>query len=84
MVEDIAECDDALMDKYLETGELSPEELKTGLQKGRLFGGALIPVVCGSAMKKHRDLPVAGLDRAALLPSPVDRGTGDREKTGNG
>ena len=34
MVEDIAEADDELMNKYLESGELSAEELKSGLRKG--------------------------------------------------
>jgi elongation factor G len=50
MVEDIAEADDDLMNKYLEAGELSPEELKTGLKKGVASGG-LIPLICGSAIK---------------------------------
>lgn len=50
MVEDIAEADDALMNKYLETGELSPEELQDGLKKG-VASGNLIPLICGSAMK---------------------------------
>ncbi len=50
MVEDIAEADDELMNKYLEAGELSPEELKTGLKKG-VTSGSLIPLICGSAMK---------------------------------
>ena len=34
MIEDIAEADDELMNKYLEAGELSPEELKSGFKKG--------------------------------------------------
>lgn len=50
MVEDIAETDDELMNKYLEEGELSAEELKAGLQKG-VFSGSLIPLICGSAIK---------------------------------
>lgn len=50
MVEDIAEADDDLMNKYLEAGELSPEELKTGLKKG-VGSGGLIPLICGSAIK---------------------------------
>jgi len=33
LVEDIAEADDELMNKYLEAGELSDEELNTGLKK---------------------------------------------------
>jgi elongation factor G len=50
MVEDIAETDDELMNKYLEEGELSAEELKAGLQKG-VSSGNLIPLICGSAIK---------------------------------
>jgi len=50
MVEDIAESDDDLMNKYLETGELSAEELKAGLRKG-VTSGSFIPIVCGSSIK---------------------------------
>ena len=50
MVEDIAESDDELMNKYLEEGELSAEELKAGLKKG-VSAGNLIPLICGSALK---------------------------------
>ncbi|MBN1365436.1 MAG: elongation factor G [Syntrophaceae bacterium] len=71
MVEDIAESDDELMNKYLEVGELSDEELKTGLKKGVSSSG-LIPVICGSAVK--------GIGISLLLDlvvssfaSPVDR-----------
>jgi len=71
MVEDIAEADDELMNKYLEAGELSDEELKTGLKKG-VSSGSLIPVVCGSSTK--------GIGISLLLDlivnsfaSPVDR-----------
>ncbi|PKN70477.1 MAG: elongation factor G [Deltaproteobacteria bacterium HGW-Deltaproteobacteria-12] len=50
MVEDIAEADDALMNKYLEQGELSAEEINAGLKKG-VVSGSLIPLICGSAIK---------------------------------
>ncbi len=81
MVEDIAESDDELMNKYLEAGELSDEELKIGLKKG-VSSGSLIPVVCGSSMK--------GIGISLLLDlivssfaSPVDRGPikGKKPKT---
>jgi elongation factor G len=81
MVEDIAEADDELMNKYLEAGELSDEELKTGLKKG-VSSGSLIPVVCGSSTK--------GIGISLLLDlivssfaSPVDRGPvkGKKPKT---
>ena len=48
LIEDIAETDDELMNKYLEGGELSPEDLQAGLRKG-VLAGAIIPVTCGSA-----------------------------------
>ncbi|HNZ65340.1 MAG TPA: elongation factor G [Smithella sp.] len=81
MVEDIAEADDDLMNKYLEAGELSDEELKAGLKKG-VSSGSLIPVLCGSAIK--------GIGVSLLLDlavdtfaSPVDRGPvrGTKPKT---
>lgn len=50
MVEDIAEADDNLMNKYLEAGELSADELEAGLKKG-ISSGNMIPLICGSAMK---------------------------------
>ena len=81
LVEDIAEADDELMNKYLEAGELSDEELNTGLKKS-VSSGSLIPVVCGSSMK--------GIGISLLLDlivssfaSPVDRGPvkGKKPKT---
>lgn len=80
MVEDIAETDDGLMNKYLETGELAAEEIKDGLRKGVLSGG-LIPVICGSAAK--------GISVAMLMDiivssfaSPIDRGAKKGKKPG--
>lgn len=50
LVEYVAEIDDALVEKYLETGELTEEEVKAGLKKG-VAAGALVPVLCGAATK---------------------------------
>jgi len=72
MTEDIAECDEALMDKYLESGELSAEEIKAGLRKG-VVSGSLFPVVCGVAVRNIGIAPLMDLIVAAL-PSPLDRG----------
>jgi len=72
MTEDIAECDEALMDKYLESGELTAEELKTGLRKG-VVSGSLFPVVCGVANRNIGIAPLMDLIVAAM-PSPLDRG----------
>jgi len=72
MTEDIAECDEALMDKYLESGELTAEELKTGLRKG-VVAGALFPAVCGVANRSIGIAPLMDLIVTAM-PSPLDRG----------
>lgn len=50
LVEYVAEIDDALVEKYLETGELTEEEIKAALRKG-VAAGALVPVLCGAATK---------------------------------
>jgi elongation factor G len=71
MVEDIAESDDELMNKYLEAGELSDEELKTGLKKG-VSSGSLIPVVCGSSTKGIAISLLLDLIVSSFA-SPVDR-----------
>ncbi|MBW2559736.1 MAG: elongation factor G [Deltaproteobacteria bacterium] len=81
MVEDIAECDEALMDKYLEEGELSIDDIRNGLRKG-LISGDLIPVVCGSALTNTGIAPL--MDAIVnFLPSPLDRGavTGTKPNT---
>ncbi len=73
LTEDIAETDDSLMNKYLESGELSAEDMEEGLKKG-ILQGSLIPVYCGSALKHIGIHPF--LDAIAhYLPSPVDRGS---------
>ncbi|HQG30425.1 MAG TPA: elongation factor G [Deltaproteobacteria bacterium] len=49
VVEDLAEVDDALMEKYLEGGELTPDELASALSAG-LAQGVFLPVFAGSAI----------------------------------
>ena len=50
MVEAAAEADDILMDKYLEEGDLSTEEIIAGLRKSNI-NLEIIPMTCGSAFK---------------------------------
>jgi len=72
LVEAAAETDDSLLEKYLEAGGLSLEELAPALRKA-VLAGSLVPVLCGSAEKEIgiREL----LDAlCSLLPSPEDRG----------
>jgi elongation factor G len=50
MVEAAAEADEELMEKYLEGGELTNEEIMRGLRLGTL-NNELVPVLCGTAFK---------------------------------
>ncbi|MFA6450423.1 MAG: elongation factor G [bacterium] len=48
MLETVAESNDSLMERYLEGGELKPEEISKALKAGSA-GGTLCPVFAGSA-----------------------------------
>jgi elongation factor G len=70
LVERVAETDDELMEKYLEGGELTPEELKAGI-RSLTISSEVYPVLCGSAFKNRGVQPM--LDAVVdYLPSPVD------------
>jgi elongation factor G len=70
MVEAAAEADDILMDKYLEEGDLSAEDIIAGLRK-RTINLEIIPMTCGSAFKNKG--VQAALDKIVeLMPSPLD------------
>jgi elongation factor G len=70
-MEAVAEADDELIEKYLEEGAISEDEIIRGVKAG--FSNArLAPVICGSAAK------AIGVDRllafiAEEFPSPLDR-----------
>ena len=70
MLEEVAAQDEALMEKYLESGELSEEEILQGLRKGTVEQ-TLNPVLCGSSFRNK------GVQRlldaiVTFLPSPLD------------
>ncbi|MEJ2622727.1 MAG: elongation factor G [Candidatus Thiodiazotropha sp.] len=70
MVEAAAEASDELMEKYLEDGDLSEEEILEGLRI-RTLKLEIVPVTCGSAFKNKGVQAV--LDKIIeLMPSPVD------------
>ncbi|MFO0323426.1 MAG: elongation factor G [Burkholderiales bacterium] len=82
MVESAAEANEELMNKYLESGELTEEELKAGLRE-RTIKGEIVPMLCGSAFKNKG--VQAMLDAVIeLLPSPIDippvNGTDENEQ----
>jgi elongation factor G len=70
MVEAAAEANEEMMDKYLEEGELSEEEIVKGLRE-RTLKCEIQPMLCGSAFKNK------GVQRMLdavieLLPSPTE------------
>ncbi|MBO4300468.1 MAG: elongation factor G, partial [Desulfovibrio sp.] len=70
-VENIAESDEALMEKYLEEGSLSPEDLHKGLRAG-VIKGELTPVLTCSALENKGGRALLNAIET-LLPSPLDR-----------
>ena len=70
LMEAVAEANEDLIEKYLESGELSEEDLKKGLRHATLTM-QIFPVLCGTAFKNKgvQTLLDAVLD---YLPSPLD------------
>jgi elongation factor G len=70
MVEAAAEASEELMNKYLEEGDLTEEEITAGLRT-RTIAGEIQPMLCGTAFKNK------GVQRMLdavieLMPSPLD------------
>ncbi len=70
MVEAAAEASEELMNKYLEEGDLTEEEITAGL-RSRTIAGEIQPMLCGTAFKNK------GVQRMLdavieLMPSPLD------------
>ncbi len=83
LVEAAAEANEELMNKYLESGELSEAEIKSAI-RARTIAQEITPMLCGSAFKNKG--VQAMLDAVVeYLPSPVDippvAGTDDSDKT---
>jgi elongation factor G len=70
LLESAAEANDELMEKYLEEGNLSEEEIHQGIRL-RTLAGELVPTFCGSAFKNKGVQAV--LDGIVYyMPSPAD------------
>ena len=70
LLETLSEADDEIMEKYLEGGEFTVEELKVAIRRATI-ASKLNPVVCGSAFKNKGVQPM--LDAVVdFLPSPLD------------
>ncbi|MDR2296239.1 MAG: elongation factor G [Clostridiales Family XIII bacterium] len=70
LIETVAESDEALLEKYLEDGDLSEDEIREAVRR-MTIAGDMVPVTCGSA---YRNKGVQMLLDAvvAYLPSPTD------------
>ncbi|PIT90686.1 MAG: elongation factor G [Candidatus Komeilibacteria bacterium CG10_big_fil_rev_8_21_14_0_10_41_13] len=70
LIEAVASSDEALMNKYLEGGEISEAEFKATLRKA-VINNEIVPIFCGSALKNKgvQKLLDAVCD---YLPSPVE------------
>ena len=70
MLESAAEANEELMNRYLETGELTAEDIKRGLRM-RTIAGEIVPMLCGSAFKNKG--VQAMLDAVIdYMPAPTD------------
>ncbi len=70
LLESVAETDEVLMDKYLEEGELTEQEIKTAIRKATI-ANEMVPVLCGSS---YRNKGVQNMLDAVIdfMPSPLD------------
>ena len=70
MLESAAEANEELMEKYLENGELTPEEIREGIRI-QTINNEIIPMFCGSAFKNKGVQAV--LDAMIYyMPSPTE------------
>jgi elongation factor G len=71
LIEMVAEADDALMEKFFESGTLTQDELVAGLKRA-VAGGRIVPLVCTSATSNIGMQPL--LDAViSYVPSPAER-----------
>jgi elongation factor G len=80
MIENIAESDEELMEKYLEEGELSAEEIQNGLHAG-VLSGDVVPVTCSAALENKGGLQILEMIQH-LLPSPLEHDPWPGEEDG--
>src|SRR5438105_2929045 len=71
LLDSVVETDEALMERYLEGEELSPEEVATCL-KAAVTRGEIFPVACGVATKNLGTTALLDL-LAEGIPSPADK-----------
>ncbi len=78
LAEAVAETDDALLEKYLDKGELSLDELDKAFKKA-VINGDVTPILCGSATRGIGIKELLDII-ANYLPSPADRPSAEAVK----
>ncbi|HRT06471.1 MAG TPA: elongation factor G [Kiritimatiellia bacterium] len=70
LLEAVAESDEALLNAYLDEGDLSCEALRGGIRQATV-AGQIVPVLCGTSLRNKGIQPL--LDAVVdYLPSPLD------------
>ena len=70
LLEAAADCDEGLMERYLEAGDLSAEDIRKGIRLGTLAND-IVPAICGSSFKNKGVQPL--LDAVIqYLPAPTE------------
>lgn len=70
LIEEAANFDDKLLEKYLSGEDIEPEDIKAALRRGTLEN-KIVPVLCGSAFK-NKGIQVLMDAVVDYLPSPID------------
>lgn len=82
LIETVSEADDALMEKYLESGELTPDEIGRGFAAG-IKNRTLFPVFAGDSIKDQLGVPELVKALVDFGPSPLDAVVTARDGDGN-
>jgi elongation factor G len=72
MIEAVAETDDALMEVFFDKGELSREQIETGIRNA-VLSRKLFPILCAAGSHNIGAQPILNAI-SAYLPSPAERG----------
>ncbi|MBO7435781.1 elongation factor G [bacterium] len=70
LLEAVAECDDEVMEKYLNGEEIPEEAIKAALRKG-VVSNKIVPVMCGSSFK-NKGIRLLLDAIVEYMPSPLD------------
>ena len=72
MIESICNVNDQMLDNYIDSREITEQEIIEGLRMG-CISNTLVPVLCGSAFK-NKGVQTLLDTIVQLLPSPLDKG----------